>query len=57
VTSLGPLDNQESRALRSDGKPDWDLFNGNLDGNGARIVVYDFTRDGSSEGRIGTMSC
>jgi hypothetical protein len=56
VKSLGPLDSQESRALLSNGKQDWGLLNSNLDGDGARIVVYDFAQNGSSEGQMGTMS-
>lgn len=53
VKSLGLIDNQTSRALLSDGRYNWGLFNSQV--GGARFVVYDFNRV-SSKPDVGLMS-
>lgn len=53
VKSLGPLEHHELRAVLSDGRRDWELFDSYLDGT--NFLVIGFTQEGSKP-RLDLMS-
>ncbi len=54
MKSLGPLEHRESRALLSDGRHDWELFDSYLD-DGTNFLVCGFTQE-TAQPRLALMS-